>query len=930
MDRKNQKLNLAQAVASPVLTGNNDKFTWTGLPKSEDIDYHMIPDEKMRIEFVRKVRDVENSIRRYKNATRPVNSVLMVNANQDDPNKIETHILKVCREIKNILNNPDSIGLDIDIFWVSLCREYEEIRKYNPHEFKAMSKEARENLEIFRSYMNSNEPPVRELYVPEKNRYVCLQFLTRGQEEKLNNGTKTNSEILLEIMQSIRGKESLTGQEGTELLRELVGPITLVDLPLIFPNKRYADMQYITVFKNYLIGKDRTYEEIEAMSIQDIVDEAMKTYNFDNIHFHSCLVADTVINGIKYLDIEKLMLLAMARPLESYDMMSPKVMPEESTESEIMKKLVEKEEENVAKLQAYNVEETQIGHAIEKTRRTEFIIKKILESGIISKRTSFKIIAGSEEKEVSLKRIQELMENFCDGIYLSDAMQLGLIYDAYYKENEMDSWSDELLQRMDFSENDMQVLSTVNFNNLRRLYSLGKMNKDQIRELLIEASNGRLNENIDLTFTNTNNETRDLMKKKLRDLFKNLYNSGIIDAKDVRQYFEEVIVTPDMLDTLEEDKAQEEIEQLHKDLATEFNQEMLLGKYKEYVEAYLGFMKFQTQNPDKTDEIEKLRNRLGILRTEKELYREAFYKYNHISEKEKHQFGEELLENYYIEMDVTDEAVLKESIKTFYEDGMIDLENIVHMDREYIIPMLDKLSLEDANKVRKSMTFEQLEDLLDNIFDNPEFTDERRFIVVMNMLGEDTEEDKNAREFYLGMLDFNDSERRSETHGKRKIKNRGIGKDSNKYVYPDIVKWKFYKALDKDVRVTRYSNGFVEFASSKLGARIIEKYYDGDKPAYGTATYILSEEAYRENANDLVTIVPNGSILESSTLKDITPRKDRIAHRTQSTDKTGMDEMVKYFDIDYERQNDSRYSPEELKELQATVSKYKTEYEMIL
>ena len=92
----------------------------------------------------------------------------------------------------------------------------------------------------------------------------------------------------------------------------------------------------------------------------------------------------------------------------------------------------------------------------------------------------------------------------------------------------------------------------------------------------------------------------------------------------------------------------------------------------------------------------------------------------------------------------------------------------------------------------------------------------------------------------------------------------------------------------------------------------------------------LPEETYRENANDLVTIVPNGSILESATLKEITPRRDRIAHRTQSADKTWMDEMVKYFGIDYERENDSRYSKEELDELQKVVSKYKTEYEMIL
>lgn len=162
------------------------------------------------------------------------------------------------------------------------------------------------------------------------------------------------------------------------------------------------------------------------------------------------------------------------------------------------------------------------------------------------------------------------------------------------------------------------------------------------------------------------------------------------------------------------------------------------------------------------------------------------------------------------------------------------------------------------------MTFEELEEMLDNIFDDPEFSDERKFIIVMDLLGEDTERDEEAREFYLEMLDFNnDSERKAKSQGTRKIKNPGVGgNDSTKYVYPDVIKWKFYKALDPECRVTRYSNGFVEFASSKLGARIIEKYYDGDKPAYGTATYILSEESYRENANDLVTIVPNGSILE--------------------------------------------------------------------
>ena len=42
MDKKTPKLNMSYVVASPVLTGKNDKYVWTGFPKSENITFHMI------------------------------------------------------------------------------------------------------------------------------------------------------------------------------------------------------------------------------------------------------------------------------------------------------------------------------------------------------------------------------------------------------------------------------------------------------------------------------------------------------------------------------------------------------------------------------------------------------------------------------------------------------------------------------------------------------------------------------------------------------------------------------------------------------------------------------------------------------------------------------------------------------------------------
>ena len=929
MERKVQRVNMAQVVASPVLTGTNDQYTWTGIVRSDRIDKHIIADDKQREAFIKKVRDVESSVLRYKNIFRGTNSILQVKS-EESLEDIEKHILEVCREIKAVINNPDS-GIDMDLYWVALCRDYEEIRQKNPNEFLAMNKDARKSLETFREYVNKNEAPVREMYIPEKNKYVCVQFLTHGQESRVQKGKQTNSERLLGVIESIAGKEDLSGHDGTEILKEICGTLTLVDLSLIFPSKKYADMQYITVFKNYLMGKGFTYEDIEKMSIQDIADEAMRTYNEGSFDFHASLMADTIINGINYLDLEKVMMLAAARPLEAYELMSPKVQATDPAESEMVRTLTEKEEEALERLESFHVEESHLYDAIEKTRRTEFIVRKILDSGIIDRRTRVRIMTGEKEKEISLRTIEGLMENFCDGVYLSDTMQLALVFDAYATENAMEEhWSDELVKRIRMSDNDMFVLSTVNFENLKRLYSLGRMNKDQVKNLVYEAYSGTLDENIELTFGKKEESKKELMQQNNRNLLKNLYNSKIIDEKDVAEYFDLGIISIEQLETLEEDKSSEEISELHGLLKQEFNDDRLLASYKNYIVKYNEFMAFQEKYPDDIEAIEKLREEVNKLRTEKERYREVFNKYNSIPEKEKITFGDDLLAHYYVDFEVTDETDLQESIKVLYEDGFIDLENIIHLDKNYIIPMLDRLSIKDAYKVRNSMTFEELEEMLDTIFDDPEFSDERRFIIVMNLLGEDTEQDKEARDFYLEMLDFNDSEKRAKPQGKRKIKNHGTGgNDSTKYVYPDVIKWKFYKALDPECRVTRYSNGFVEFASTKLGVRIIEKYYDGNKPAYGTATYILSEADYRKNEADLVTILPKGNILESAALRDITPRKDRIAHRTQSENKTWMDQMINYFDIDFEAGKETRYTAEELMHLDTVRKNHKLDYEII-
>ena len=164
---------------------------------------------------------------------------------------------------------------------------------------------------------------------------------------------------------------------------------------------------------------------------------------------------------------------------------------------------------------------------------------------------------------------------------------------------------------------------------------------------------------------------------------------------------------------------------------------------------------------------------LNKMRLVKEETRSLFTRYTEVPE-DKKEFGNDLLDMYYVGMGVEDDRMLRETLKLLYEDGLIGLENIAYLEPKYIRPMFDKLSLDDAMKVKGSMSFETLTEMFDSIFMDPEFTDERRFIAVMNFFGDDTKEDGDAREFYLAMLDNDAKEKRVRSTGKKREKRQNI------------------------------------------------------------------------------------------------------------------------------------------------------------
>ena len=927
-----KKLNIGDVIASPVLVGKSDKYMWTGVVRSDDIDPYLINDDKIRERFIKLVREYEGAIIEYRRmASGSRGPQLKVNpVSFMDLSAQEAKVKELGGKIKEYLGNPDAYTLDFDLFLVQVCRDYEEIKSKNPDEFKAMRKEDRRTLEELYDYISS-EPSLREIYNDEENKYYAYMFLTRKQEKLYAKDTQDSTKKLLKVLEAIAGKEDLSKEEGLEILKEFGAPITLIDLHDIFPCGKYADVQYVTVFKNYLLQKGYRQEDIQVMNPEQIMDVAMKTYNTDSVDFHSSMVADIIVNGIKYIDVEKLLLISAIRTVEAYDMMLPKVEDHEKAaeiDLDAIREMEELEKGAEELSDKFIRQEASIDSVLEKTRRSEFIIRKMIESGVISPKTRF-TSRLEDGGEISLRVLEKKCEKFCDGIYLTDIIKSNLIYKAFINPEEMSSWSDELMDRMSFTENDIKILSLISFKNMKRFYETGRLNFDSIGDFLgTSGSREKAEKSIAETGDDLETNRREIMLENADNVLINLYKSGITSTEDLRYYFQGAAIDAKDIIKLEESLSDEEKVIFREGMKEHFDLELLLEGYKEYVEKYLEFKDFEEKNPDSLEEIEAKRKSLNKMRLVKEETRSLFTRYTEVPE-DKKEFGNDLLDMYYVGMGVEDDRMLRETLKLLYEDGLIGLENIAYLEPKYIRPMFDKLSLDDAMKVKGSMSFETLTEMFDSIFMDPEFTDERRFIAVMNFFGDDTKEDGDAREFYLAMLDNDAKEKRVRSTGKKREKGDNIHAPGNKYVYPDFVKWKFYKALDKDCRVTRYANGFVEFASSKLGSRIIEKYYDGDKPAYGTATYILSEQDFRMNEGDLVTVSYSGDVMESAILREITPRKDRVAHRTQSENRTWMHDMIRHFGIDLEKMQDSRYSQEELKELQTVLERYKTEYELM-
>lgn len=930
MPRKKES-RLERILLRPVLEGKMSSPMWTGMIRADDIDEFLIRDPEKRTEFYELVKEYEELVLKYRRFHSTITDQTKYSISLD-ADEIEEYaravgedkterIWQIAGKIATFLKDGENNALDFNLFLIRLCQCYEEIMEKNPHELDRADETLKQELKRLKKEVDGNYTSSIVTFDSDKERYVLKSVLSAKQRAIFSARESKNAEKLKEVLQSITGKSDIS-LEDSETLRYISQFLDFNDLSKIYFNKDFAIKAKIAVAKNTLLQVGFPREQIEEYDLEDLAKQyAYIEERFELPREHGYVFANTIVDSLDSLDIEKYLLLSMEKMLASFE--------EDVTDREAG--LIFDESEKNPSGDKPVTDSLKYKVTTERMKKVEQIIRSILDSKAIDSLARADLDKDGKCINITTDRIKKLMEKYCDGIYLSDNMKGKLLNRSLENPNEMSNWSDELVKRLEYEPTFLVYFSLISTDNLKRLYSLGKLSKEEIGQILKLTKSEDFEEKVKSNFNGIDETSIDSILKNSKELLNNLYKLKIFTAEDLKKHFDDGAISfediKQILDSLNEEEKTSFIE----DMKTGFGYQTLLEKYKDFVEKDLHYRKIKELCPDHEEELAEFKRRADEAEKEKNKYLKVFKLFGSSMSKEE---IDKMLETYYLDMGVQKEDLLQESLLRMYEDKTIQLENILTVDPEYIIPMLDKLTLQDAKEIRKLISMEQLEKMLDTVFldDNCKykFSDQRKFIIAMNLLNEETEEDKDLREFYLSTLPFNKEERLRNSSSKRN-KSNNPSSGSNKYIYPDSIKWKFFQALDPNMVVKMHTNGYVEFSSPKLDCRIIEKYYEEGKKVYGHATFLVPNDIYERNKGKLITEVPENesTIIEPSVLRDITPPGNKVIHRTQSKDRTWMDDIIKHLNIDFEREDDSRYSPEELKAIQKEIESLKRKYERL-
>jgi hypothetical protein len=164
-------------------------------------------------------------------------------------------------------------------------------------------------------------------------------------------------------------------------------------------------------------------------------------------------------------------------------------------------------------------------------------------------------------------------------------------------------------------------------------------------------------------------------------------------------------------------------------------------------------------------------------------------------------------------------------------------------------------------------------------------------------------EDSKIREKMMEYLqdptsDFFEKSQNSKKTSKKNYEDINISKEELKLQsitrrYDPCAKWKLITGIDEEYSQKYLKDGYAVFYLPNQGKYILEKLYEAqNRPAFGAATYILNEDVFRKNEEEIIKFGKIDRTYLSKIKKEQPKEVKKIIH-------TGWGNAIcKYFDIE--------------------------------
>ncbi len=380
-----------------------------------------------------------------------------------------------------------------------------------------------------------------------------------------------------------------------------------------------------------------------------------------------------------------------------------------------------------------------------------------------------------------------------------------------------------------------------------------------------------------------------------------LINKNILDINDILKLYMQ-------------DKVSLENVKLLKENLKERNVESIVSESK-LVELYL--------DPSKKEEFDKYRRIFKTLKIDETADEIKQIKDNNDNEDKIKEIEKSILQR---QKDIG-EKILGQSANLLESDKMYELYHMGLLQIDTIIDYIGADAVKDlyASGKLKPIDAKRLYDdsilkidMIRDVLKSNNLSDTEKLVLIYSTFP--STEDKNDVEIRESLIKYiRNPDDTNNFNKKRKIKQKDhdinpiIDDRIKKYASDPCARWNLISSLDKQYSEEYLKDGNIIFYLPNEGKYIIEKLYTKDyKAAYGAATYILDEDLFNKNKEDIIVSKKvNRSYLVG--LEKIQRGKEikKIVH-------TGWgNAIIKYFDID----KSDKYSEKEKKKIRELAEK---------